>query len=114
MSSSTLRPALGPFCTEFVYPGCLHCDNGATSRIDDALYEHGGLLNVLPLAVHLKFYLGDMYIDCRQDHFMWDPTFMLKSKGVGCRWVGGGLQDFSVRSIPLGTNLVLELIGVWA
>ena len=30
-------------------------------------------------------------------------------------WVGGcgGLQDFSVSPIPLGTNRVLELIGTW-
>ena len=28
-------------CIEFVYPGCWHLDNDATSRIDDALTEHG-------------------------------------------------------------------------
>ena len=28
-------------------------DNDATSKIDDVLTEHGGLLHVLPLAVHL-------------------------------------------------------------
>ena len=31
-------------------------DNGATSKFDDVLFEHGGLLHVLPLAVHLKFF----------------------------------------------------------
>ena len=43
------RPAFGPSCTEFVYPGCQHFDYGATSKIDDVLIEH-----VLPLAVHLS------------------------------------------------------------
>ena len=38
------RPAFGPSCTEFVYPGYWHFDN-----------EHGGLPHVLP-AVHLKFF----------------------------------------------------------
>ena len=31
----------------------LDFDNGATSKIDDVLTEHGGLLHVLPLAVNL-------------------------------------------------------------
>ena len=34
----------------------LDFDKGATSKIDDVLSEHGGLLHVLPLAVHLKFF----------------------------------------------------------
>ena len=38
------RPAFGPSCTEFVYPGCWHFDIDATSKIDDVLTEHGGLL----------------------------------------------------------------------
>ena len=49
------RPTVGPSCTEFVYHGCLHCDNGAIHKFDDVLLEHGGLPHVLPLAVHLKF-----------------------------------------------------------
>ena len=35
-------------------------DNGATSKFDDVLFEHGGLLHVLPLAVHLKFFGGQV------------------------------------------------------
>ena len=54
------RPAFGPSCTEFVYPGCWHFDNGATSKIDDVLTEHGGLLHVLPVAVHLIFFAGQV------------------------------------------------------
>ena len=46
----------------------LDFDNGATSKIDDVLSEHGGLLHVLPLAVHLI-----------------PDSFMLKSYG----WGGG-------------------------
>ena len=34
----------------------LEFDNGATSKIDDALTEHVGLLHVLPLAVQLIFF----------------------------------------------------------
>ena len=30
--------------------------NDATSKIDDVLTEHGGLIHVLPLAVHLIFF----------------------------------------------------------
>ena len=44
------RPPFGPSCTEFVYPGCWHFDNVATSKIDDVLTEHGGLLRILTRA----------------------------------------------------------------
>ena len=33
-----------------------HFDNGATSKIDYVLTKHGGIIHVLPLAVHLKKY----------------------------------------------------------
>ena len=36
--------------------GCWHFDNGATSKLDDFLTEHGGLPHVLPLAVHLDLF----------------------------------------------------------
>ena len=36
--------------------GGWHFDNGAPSQIDDVLVEDGGLLQVLPLAVHLEFF----------------------------------------------------------
>ena len=32
-------------------------ENGALSKIDDVLAEDGGLLHVLPLTVHLKFFM---------------------------------------------------------
>ena len=35
-----------------------HFENGASSKIDDVLAEVGGLLHVLPLAVHLNFFLA--------------------------------------------------------
>ena len=38
----------------------LDFDNGATSKIYDVLTEHGGLLHVLPLAVHLNFFAGQV------------------------------------------------------
>ena len=37
-----------------------HFDNGATSKIADVLTEHGGLLHVLPLTVHLDFFNGEV------------------------------------------------------
>ena len=51
---------MSPFCTEFVYPECGNFDNDATSKIDDVLTEHVGLLHVLPLAVHLSFFAGQV------------------------------------------------------
>ena len=33
-----------------------HFENGASIKIDDVLAEDGGLLHVLPLAVHLIFF----------------------------------------------------------
>ena len=36
--------------------GGWHLDNDATSKIDDVFVEDGGLLHVLPLAVHLDFF----------------------------------------------------------
>ena len=39
--------------------GGWHFDNDATSKIDDVFVEDGGLLHVLPLAVHLDFFLMD-------------------------------------------------------
>ena len=53
--------AFGPSCTEFVYPECWHFDNDATNKIDIVLTEHGELLHVLPLAVHLRFFLLDKW-----------------------------------------------------
>ena len=50
------RPEFGPYCTEFVYPGCWHFDNGATREINDVLTEHNGLSHVLPLTVHLNIF----------------------------------------------------------
>ena len=47
-----ILPALNLFILD---AGILLTDNGATSKIDDVLIEHGGLLHVLPLIVHLKF-----------------------------------------------------------
>ena len=40
-------------------PGILIFDNGASSKIDDVLAKDGGLHHVLPLAVHLNYFLMD-------------------------------------------------------
>ena len=52
------------WCVEWLSPKIFesapwHFDNGALSKIDDVLAEDGGLLHVLPLAVHLNFFLMD-------------------------------------------------------
>ena len=57
MSLSTF----GPSFTEFVYPRYWHFDNGAASKFDDVILDHGGLSHVLPLAVQLEFFLLDKY-----------------------------------------------------
>ena len=62
--------------------------------IVDVLLKHGGLPNVLPLAVHLSFFarhIGLTILNLSYSYsysyvFMWDPSFMLKPCGV----VGGG------------------------
>ena len=93
--------------TEFVYFGCWHFDNGATSNFADVLLEHGGLPHVLPLAV----YLNVLGWTSRGDHskmfllfeFVCGTPPCLKVRG-GCGWVGGwvgGLQHFSVSPSPL-------------
>ena len=43
------------FPSFLVYPGCLYADNGAIIFIDDGITEHGGLVHVYHLAVHLIF-----------------------------------------------------------
>ena len=64
-----------------------HFENGASIKIDDVLAEDGGLLHVLPLAVHLNFFLGrTSWVDhsgpfLLSEPFLWDPSFMLKSYG---------------------------------
>ena len=45
-----------PALNKYVYPGCSHFDNGATSKIDDVLFEHGRLLYILPLADHPTYF----------------------------------------------------------
>ena len=55
-----------------------------TSKTDDVLTEHGGLLHVLPLAVHLRFFLLDKV---------------------------GGPWDFSVSPRPLGFGF--GALGLW-
>mgnify|MGYP007015539174 CR=1 FL=1 len=42
------RPLFGTSRTEFVYPRCCNFDNGATSKIEDVLTEHGELPHFLP------------------------------------------------------------------
>ena len=65
---------LGP--QDFRVSPC-HFDNGASSKIDDVLSEDGGLLQVLPLAVHLNFFLMNKF---RVDH---SETFFLSEFFVG-------------------------------
>ena len=51
---------ISPSCTEFVYPACWHLINGAISKTDDVLIEHGGLPHVLSLTVHQFFFGGQI------------------------------------------------------
>ena len=90
------RPAFGPSCTEFVYPACWHIEIGATSKIDDVLTEHGGLLHVLPLAVHLSFFLLDKQGDHSEPFLLFEilvspkaPWFLV----FGAKGLGPGLDN---------------------
>ena len=83
-------------------PECWHFDNDETSKIDDVLTEHGGLLYVLPLAVHLRFLCWTSRWDHTEpflllEFFCGTPPSILKVIG----W-GGGPWDFSVSPRRLG------------
>ena len=67
------------------YSGYWHFDNGAKSKIDDALTEHGGLLHVLPLAVH---------------------------RVVGVGWVVSGPMILVSGPVPLGLIWFLNWVGL--
>ena len=61
------------------------------NKVGDVLLEHGGLPHVLPLAIHLElFMLAGLSRSSRVSFtlwvFVWDPSFMLKSCGVGSGW----------------------------
>ena len=47
-----------------------HFDKGASSKIDDVLSDDGVLLHVLPLAVHLKFFLTSRGIILQLSSFL--------------------------------------------
>ena len=65
-------------------------DNGATSKIDDVLTEHGGLLHVLTLTVHLDFFYGGWtYLN----FILWDPSLLLVC--------GGGHRDLGDLGLSL-------------
>ena len=81
VKSVNTSTASGPSCTDFVYSGCCHFDNGRIVKInDDVLIELSGL--VLPLTVYLIFFSGQeegnilslFFVIC-----LLDPSFMLKS-----------------------------------
>ena len=64
-------------------------DAGATSKIDDVLTEHSGLLHVLSLTVHLRFFCWTSRGDYSEPFLLFE--FMPKSCGVvggagGGRW----------------------------
>ena len=62
-------------------------DNGASSKIDDVLAEDGGLLHVLPLAVHLKFFLRTSRVD-HSGPFLFSEHFCGTPPSWWWWWVG--------------------------
>ena len=66
---------------------CWHFDNDATSKSDDALTEHGGLLHDLPLSVHLSFFAGQVGGD-HSEPFL--PFYFLCGTLPSCLKVVGG------------------------
>ena len=53
-SSTSYRLTKGILHCWTVYFVLIHFDNGASSKIDNVLAEDGGLLHVLPIAIHLR------------------------------------------------------------
>ena len=74
---------------------------------NNVLAENGGLLQVLLLTVHLKFFLTDKWGDHSETFLLYElfcgaPPSCLK---VIAWVVVGGLQDFSISPSPLWVNL---------
>ena len=70
------------------------------TEVDDVLLGHVGLPRVLPVIVHLKFFMldglsGSFYVSFTLWVFVWDPIFLVKSYGVVSWLVGSG----QVRSV---------------
>ena len=108
-------PAFGPSCTEFFYPECWHFDNDSTSKIDDVLTEHGGLLYVHPLAVHLRFFFWTSRGDHSEPFLLfeflcWTPPSCLKVMGLGWwGWAGWLAHEILVSAKgPLVLGLELK------
>ena len=77
-----MRLSFGPSCTEL---STLNAGILIMIMIDDVLTEHGGLLHVLPLAVHFRFSEPFFLLS----FFLWDPSFMiLVSFGFGTKGLG--------------------------
>ena len=89
--------------SEFVYPGYWHIDNGATSKINNVVTEHGGILHVLPLAVYLKCFLTDKYGDHPETETPL-PSFML----ISYWWVGCQELCFKIHSVYYTQNINLQ------
>ena len=96
-----LRSSVRLFHHVLVYMGDLHLVHpalnlstldGATRKIDYVLLEHGGLPHVLPLAVHLGFFCGQVegtILRCSYSFsFIVKPQSCLKVRGLVV--VGGG------------------------
>ena len=85
-----------------VYHGCWHFDNGATSKFDDVLLDHGGLPHVISLAVHLDFVWWTSRGEYSKMFLLFEfccgaPPSWFKVVG----WVVvGGLEQFSVSPSP--------------
>ena len=67
-------------------------NNDATNKIDIVLTEHGGLLHVLPLAVHLRFFCWTILGGDHSEPFLLFEFFCgtLPSCFKVMGWGGGG------------------------
>ena len=85
-----------------VYPECWYFDNDATSKIDGVLTEHGGLLHVLPLAVHLGWWVAHEILVSAQGPLVlgfWVWVFGVWSLGLT---ILGSSFGFDFEDIELG------------
>ena len=80
----------------------------STSKIDDVLTEHGGMLHVLPLAVCLKFILRTSWGDHCETFLLFGYYY-----GTPSSW----LKVFGWWLVAFGTFRVLNWVGLgwgWA
>ena len=87
------------------------------SKIDDVLFEHEGLPHILPLAVHLIFFvwtsrgvLSKMFLQF--EFLCGTPPSCLRVRGGGWWWVVSAYSILVSALVPFGFRSYWDLVGV--